>query len=537
MKKVYLPSVVTLCVFSALAISCSDFEQKFEDEYSYLTKPSQGDVPVPVVLPDSEEIVNPPLEEKSSSSSNKVSSSSKKSSSSTAKSSSSKAKSSSSTPNLSMGTRPFDDSRDNHEYNFVVIGEQRWMVENLQWKPDAKLKSTGNGYGFTAEGITAYYPGGDEANVEKYGLLYTWASAVDSAGIFSKGALGCGYGTSCEDLGRIRGICPEGWHIPTVNEWYTLIRTVGGASVAAKMLKATTDWKSSATGIYKQGFRALPAGFYNQFFDGFGKSAYFLTSSEHSTGGVSTVRFGEGTSLTVVGMPKSAGVSVRCVAGSADSGTEDSLDVDEDDGAKRVSEKTLVLGTWEPTEQAQIPTGNENGGWWYEYNDGKSGFTWPVEKGDVYDPESFVPVVKHCEGICGDVSLKYIDDLTNPYAGIGFGLGHQDSLYNIYNEEGICVEYSSDLPLKLILDLDEETNAMIGYANPRVDLPETSKLTVVDFKWDDFDMADWFDGKYILLDYFKIAHGFKFEWSQEIDKDGLSGHFKIKKIGVYGSCE
>lgn len=532
MKKVYLPSVVTLCVFSALAISCSDFEQKFEDEYSYLTMPLQGDVPVPVVLPDSEEIVNPPLEEKSSSSSKKVSSSSKKSSSSTAKSSSSKAKSSSSTPNLAMGTRPFDDSRDNHEYNFVVIGEQRWMVENLQWKPDAKLKSTGNGYGFTAEGITAYYPGGDEANVEKYGLLYTWASAVDSAGIFSKGALGCGYGTSCEDFGRVRGICPEGWHIPSINEWNTLIRTAGGTSVAAKMLKATTEWKSTAAGIYKHGFNAYPAGRYSNLLEGFGSSAYFLTSSKHSSGGVSTVRFGEGNSVTVVGLREDNAFSVRCIMGAADLDGDEKLDAE-----SLVSKKSLTLGTWDPTEQVQIPTGNNNGGWFHEYNDGQSGFTWPVKKGDEFDPGSFSPVVEHCEGICGDVSLEYIDELTYPYAGIGFGLGHQDSLYNIYNEEGICVEYSSDLPLKLILDLDEETNAMIGYANPRVDLPETSKLTVVDFKWDDFNMADWFEGAYTLLDYFKIAHGFKFEWSQEIDKDGLSGHFKIKKIGVYGSCE
>ncbi|MBQ1646878.1 MAG: hypothetical protein II047_00155, partial [Bacteroidales bacterium] len=89
---------------------------------------------------------------------------------------------------------------------------------------------------------------------DKYGRLYSWSAAVDSAGFYSSDALGCGYyvmESNCgkkENNSRVRGVCPEGWHLPTYNEYETLFRYVGGMSVAGKMLKSTSGWEEGKTG-------------------------------------------------------------------------------------------------------------------------------------------------------------------------------------------------------------------------------------------------------------------------------------------------
>lgn len=548
MKKLNLLFFVTLVAFSVLVISCTDYEQKFDDEYSYLTNPDPVNPDIPEVNPNEDDDVKPadrnddkpdlPIPEDVSSSSFK------KSASSSAKSSSSKAKSSSSMSRIPMGYRPFDDTRDNHEYHFVVIGEQRWMAENLQWIPEDARKEKKS---IVAKGIKAYYPGDNKDNVDEYGLLYTWASAVDSAKLFSDKAAGCGYGEQCDNLERIRGICPEGWHIPTVDEWYTLMRTVGGASTAAKMLKSTDYWNASAAGIYKQGFQAIPSGWANVSYEdlgaGFGESVYFLTSTDVSPYEFNTVRIGSGSDITISPKSKANAFAVRCVGGgddtessekdnSGDDDKKDSVDID-----NRVSDEPLEFGTWNPSEKVQVPTGNDNGGWWYEYNDGLSRIKWPVKKGTDDDPESLYPIIEQCEGIRGDVYLEYIDEETLPYVGFGYNFGHQDSLYNITDNKGICVFYYSDIPFKLIIDLDEQMNVKLNYANPRVDLKKSQLATLANFKWSDFKMAEWYDGEDSVMDFFKMARGIKFEFSQKVEKEGLSGGFRITKVGPYGTCE
>ena len=55
-----------------------------------------------------------------------------------------------------------------------------------------------------------------EENCETYGRLYTWAAAMNLESKYN--------GSHAEDLVQTKhqGICPEGWHIPTYEEWYTL---------------------------------------------------------------------------------------------------------------------------------------------------------------------------------------------------------------------------------------------------------------------------------------------------------------------------
>ena len=110
-----------------------------------------------------------------------------------------------------------EDSRDGKKYRFVKIGNQVWMAENL----NHKIRNSG-----------CY--GNKSANCEKYGRLYTWSAA-------SK-------------------ICPDGWHLPSKNEYTTLFSSVGGKATAAKKLKTKIGWKNNGDGLDTYGFSALPAG-------------------------------------------------------------------------------------------------------------------------------------------------------------------------------------------------------------------------------------------------------------------------------------
>jgi len=83
-------------------------------------------------------------------------------------------------------TGSFTDPRDGKIYKTVKIGDQWIMAENLAYKPDA-----GN-----------YWAYGDvDSNITVYGYLYDWETAMN--------------------------IAPEGWHLPTRKEWFSLQKALG----------------------------------------------------------------------------------------------------------------------------------------------------------------------------------------------------------------------------------------------------------------------------------------------------------------------
>ncbi|MCQ2109538.1 MAG: fibrobacter succinogenes major paralogous domain-containing protein [Fibrobacter sp.] len=140
------------------------------------------------------------------------------------------------------------DSRDNKTYRTVTIGDQTWMAENLNYDYN---EGTAKSY--------CYLNKADSC--AKYGRLYTWAAAMDSAAVFSTAGKGCGFGKACSVSGTVRGVCPEGWHLPSRAEFNTLMNSVGGSGVAATKLKSTDGWRNG-NGTDDYGFSALPAGYY-----------------------------------------------------------------------------------------------------------------------------------------------------------------------------------------------------------------------------------------------------------------------------------
>ena len=171
------------------------------------------------------------------------------------------------------------DSRDGKTYKTIKIGSQTWMAENLNYK---------------MKGSYCYKD--KSANCTKYGRLYTWAAAMDSAGTWSTNGKGCGYLKICLPIYPVRGVCPEGWHLPTQSDWNTLFTAVGGVqdedyayrwNGAGTVLKSTSGW-NEYEGITNEdsfGFSALPAGYRNRFGDYYdeGRHADFWSSTENNS--------------------------------------------------------------------------------------------------------------------------------------------------------------------------------------------------------------------------------------------------------------
>ena len=153
------------------------------------------------------------------------------------------------------------DERDGHTYKTVEIGEQVWMAENLN-------------YNYHTEITQSLCYENKEENCTKYGRLYTIAAAVDSAGLFSDGGLGCGNTTTSWDVEEFpRGACPEGWHLPSRYEWEKLFIAVGGKVKALRVLR-TADY----IGTDDYGFNIIKEGgdLENEY-----SSVFFWTSTNY----------------------------------------------------------------------------------------------------------------------------------------------------------------------------------------------------------------------------------------------------------------
>ena len=196
------------------------------------------------------------------------------------------------------------DARDNMEYKTVVIGSQTWMAENLN-------------YDYNEGTSKSYCYNNSSAYCDMYGRLYLWSAAMDSAAVFSDAGKDCGDVKICSPSGTIRGVCPEGWHLPSDSDWRTLWTAIGGKSTAGTKLKSTSGWNSNGNGTDDYGFSVLPAGYWNGngYFVSMGSNAYFWSSTEYNQYDAFGVSFNYNySSVDESYTPsKNYGFSVRCL--------------------------------------------------------------------------------------------------------------------------------------------------------------------------------------------------------------------------------
>jgi len=211
---------------------------------------------------------------------------------------------SSSSRRSSVTTGSMIDSRDGQTYKTVKIGSQNWMAENLKY-----------------EVMGSFCYKDSVTDCSKYGRYYSWAMAMDSAGTWSSAGKGCGYGLTCSPTGTIRGVCPEGWHLPSPIEWNVLIAAVGGSSTAGDELKSSFGWMNAYDGADAYMFSALPAGSkllncVSSKCDEFsreGRRANFWSSAEYDRFGVHLMVFNSGSGAFIDTIGKGYANSVRCI--------------------------------------------------------------------------------------------------------------------------------------------------------------------------------------------------------------------------------
>jgi uncharacterized protein (TIGR02145 family) len=171
----------------------------------------------------------------------------------------------------------FGDGASNEESasNEVTIGKQVWMSENLNVDkfrngdpiPEAKTDEEWKKAGENGQPAWCYYNNNPD-NGDRYGKLYNWFAVNDP-----------------------RGLAPEGWKIPSDEDWTRLTDFLGGESVAGKKMKSTEFWADndgeSGNGTNESGFSGLPGGIRGASgsFLYIGEFGYWWSSTESSTYG------------------------------------------------------------------------------------------------------------------------------------------------------------------------------------------------------------------------------------------------------------
>jgi uncharacterized protein (TIGR02145 family) len=169
---------------------------------------------------------------------------------------------------------------DGKTYKAVLIGEQTWMAENLNYA------ASGSKCGVIGDPATL--SDNNTATCDTYGRLYDWATAM---------ALQSSCNSSyCNIDAKHKGVCPTGWHIPSNADWNTLMKYVNPnctdnshCTDAGTKLKAKSGWNTGnddyIPGTDEFGFSALPGGYGRSdgdFYD-VGNYGYWWSSSEYSS--------------------------------------------------------------------------------------------------------------------------------------------------------------------------------------------------------------------------------------------------------------
>lgn len=182
------------------------------------------------------------------------------------------------------------------------IGNQEWMAANLDVNHfrngdqifEAKTNEEWKNAGEQKKPAWCYYENKKE-NGTIYGKLYNWYAVNDP-----------------------RGLAPEGWKIPSIEDWNILTKFAGSTGMVGKKLKSTSLWKSpnaGATNDYNFSFlpggQRLPLGNFIQF----GITGSFWTTT---VGGLTNSAYCpsfDNTTSSAVAYDQSmnSGRSIRCI--------------------------------------------------------------------------------------------------------------------------------------------------------------------------------------------------------------------------------
>ncbi len=163
------------------------------------------------------------------------------------------------------------DPRDGRRYRVTTIGKQVWMAENMNYYDTLAAPNM--------IGLTGCSD--DVDSCEATGRLYYWHAAMNLV-----------HGTKDEVVSQtcapVQGICPAGWHIPSLEEWHELARyaTYKNDGAFGVGLKAETGWWTRPNYDDMFGFSASPVTWTTD------EAAYFVTSDASGSGSSVVIFYG-----------------------------------------------------------------------------------------------------------------------------------------------------------------------------------------------------------------------------------------------------
>ena len=210
-------------------------------------------------------------------------------------------------------------------YATVRLGTQLWMQENLKttkYKNGVEIPSdlSGDEWALIESGAYSVYDD-ESTNADIYGNLYNWYAVDDE-----------------------RGLCMEGWHVPTKQEWFTLLIFIDAdadsnspmpqSQIAGGMMKSTGTieggdglWLSPNEGATNESdFSAIPEGVRLKNYDsqgvylggstysGIGRYCYYWSQTNNNVKSAFGTRLSSTTSeFGVAASQKPHGKAIRCL--------------------------------------------------------------------------------------------------------------------------------------------------------------------------------------------------------------------------------
>ena len=187
---------------------------------------------------------------------------------------------------------------DGNIYSTVWIGGQNWMAENLKthtYNNSVPIELNYHEWDVTTTGAYTWYDN-SSTNEDSLGCLYNWY-AVET-----------------------NNLCPDGWHVPSVEEWNQLRDYVGSQGYSGEegtALKSINGWwfnNSSIEGVDAFGFNAGPTGYRSD--DGVFSSpwsTYFWTNEGGASSAESKYISHLSSELNETGSAIKKGYSIRCI--------------------------------------------------------------------------------------------------------------------------------------------------------------------------------------------------------------------------------
>jgi len=342
------------------------------------------------------------------------------------------------TNEVSYETNRIDSVKDHqsNSYSVVTINGICIMKQNLRVTSSPNPSHTLSSWGSSPTTASYYIQNPTFGNE---GYLYNWRAALDTT--INVSSIG-----SDVDIPNRRGLCPQGWHLPTRSEWTSIVGSHDAGQFAADNGSYTgTNWSSSSTANTPgytsdpdrnaTGFSGVPVGGYgggNLFNVGSSATFWSAASLNNSKAYNRYLSYNNSSFYEDNDIGKGDGRSVRCVRNTPVPATI-SFNANGGTGTMPAMNVTTMRDTVLDANNSQIThTGNWEFAGWNTKRDGSG--TAYADGAHITPTESITLYAQwntYCTGTvaANESGISHIDSVKD----------HQNNWYKVVEINGICI--------------------------------------------------------------------------------------------------